>query len=104
MRLDLRLSVRGYSSYLLEKLISQIRFFLALSADPLLIWNYGSMGVLAALAGILFWFTFRHLDKEEEKLNELDEGRINVDAVLANEVAAGVGGGKGPVVGGLPKV
>ena len=79
-------------------------FFLALSADPLLIWNYGSMGVLAALAGILFWFTFRHLDKEEEKLNELDEGRINVDAVLANEVAAGVGGGKGPVVGGLPKV
>lgn len=30
--------------------------FVSLSADPLLIWNYGVMGVLSAGAGIVFWF------------------------------------------------
>ena len=57
------------------------------------------MGVLAAVAGVLFWFTFRHLDEEEDALNELAEGRANVgmDAILANEVGSGLGGGKPPV-------
>lgn len=47
--------------------------FVSLSADPLLVWNYGVMGVLAFLAGIGFWFSFRHLDSEEEALNALNE-------------------------------
>jgi POT family proton-dependent oligopeptide transporter len=50
---------------------------LALSADPLLVWNYGSMGVLAFVAGTIFWFQFRHLDQEEEALNALAVGRVN---------------------------
>jgi proton-dependent oligopeptide transporter, POT family len=45
----------------------------ALSADPLLVWNYGVVAVLAALGGIAFWFHFRHLDAEEDKLNMLAE-------------------------------
>ncbi len=52
--------------------------FLALSTDPLLVWNYGSMGVLAAVAGIFFWISFIQLDKDEDKLNNLDEGRLGV--------------------------
>ena len=47
--------------------------FVSLSSDPLLVWNYGVMGVLAAVAGVGFWFTFRHLDSEEEMLNEMNE-------------------------------
>ncbi|EJD04975.1 PTR2-domain-containing protein [Fomitiporia mediterranea MF3/22] len=47
--------------------------FVSLSTDPLLVWNYGVMGVLAAVAGVGFWLTFRHLDADEERLNELNE-------------------------------
>lgn len=48
--------------------------FVALSEDPLLVWNYGVMAVLAFVAGTIFWFQYRHLDAEEDKLNELQEG------------------------------
>jgi len=50
--------------------------FVSLSADPLLIWNYGSMAVLAFIAGTIFWFQFRHLDQEEDKLNALAVGHV----------------------------
>ncbi|KIV90038.1 hypothetical protein PV10_07384 [Exophiala mesophila] len=43
----------------------------ALSADPLLVWNYGVVAVLSGLGGIAFWFNFRKLDAEEDKLNML---------------------------------
>ncbi|GAA5862560.1 hypothetical protein JCM8547_002104 [Rhodosporidiobolus lusitaniae] len=48
--------------------------FLPLSTDPLLVWNYGSMAVLAFLGGIAFWFNFRSLDKEDRKLDEIKAG------------------------------
>ncbi|EJF63722.1 oligopeptide transporter [Dichomitus squalens LYAD-421 SS1] len=48
--------------------------FVSLSSDPLLVWNYGAMGVLAAVAGVIFWFQFRHLDAAEDELNNLDDG------------------------------
>jgi POT family proton-dependent oligopeptide transporter len=54
--------------------------FNALSADPLLVWNYGSMGVIAFIAGIAFWFTYRGLDKDEDKLNMLPTGHIGTEA------------------------
>jgi POT family proton-dependent oligopeptide transporter len=49
----------------------------ALSTDPLLVWNYGVMAVISFIGGILFWFTFRKLDDEEEVLNNLDDGQFN---------------------------
>ena len=51
--------------------------FVVLSEDPLLIWNYGTMAVLAFLAGTIFWFQFRHLDAEEDNLNQIAEGRFD---------------------------
>ena len=48
--------------------------FVSLSSDPLLVWNYGAMAVLAFLAGIGFWFTFRDLDAQESQLNEMQTG------------------------------
>lgn len=46
----------------------------ALSGDPLLVWNYASMGVLSFIAGVLFWFTFQELDAREDELNQIPEG------------------------------
>lgn len=45
--------------------------FTPLSEDPLLVWNYTAVAIIAFLGGIGFWFCFRHLDKEEDKLNML---------------------------------
>jgi POT family proton-dependent oligopeptide transporter len=50
---------------------------LAVSIDPLLVWNYGTMAVLAGVAGVLFWITTRRLDAQEDALNNLNEGRLN---------------------------
>lgn len=49
-----------------------------LSADPLLVWNYGVMGVLSTIGGILFWIQFRGLDAEEDALNMLPVGHVSV--------------------------
>lgn len=51
--------------------------FVALAADPLLVWNYGSMAVLAFCAGVGFWFTYRKLDKMEDELNMIDRGHLD---------------------------
>ncbi|RYP58228.1 hypothetical protein DL769_009052 [Monosporascus sp. CRB-8-3] len=45
--------------------------FVPLSNDPLLVWNYTVIAVLAFLGGIGFWICFRHLDKEEDKWNTI---------------------------------
>ncbi|KAL0071133.1 hypothetical protein AAF712_001691 [Marasmius tenuissimus] len=54
--------------------------FVALAEDPLLVWNYGSMAVLAAIAGTLFWISVRKLDAKEDELNEIQGGHIDVAA------------------------
>lgn len=46
----------------------------ALSADPLLVWNYGVVAVVAALGGLFFYLSNRKLDKEEDSLNSLPGG------------------------------
>jgi hypothetical protein len=44
---------------------------LPLAEDPLLIWNYGAVAILAAIGGVGFWFTWRDYDKKEDELNML---------------------------------
>lgn len=50
--------------------------FNPLSADPLLVWNYGVCAVLSAVGGALFYLQFRQQDKDEDKLNMLPTGHI----------------------------
>ncbi|KAG9234747.1 putative peptide transporter ptr2 [Amylocarpus encephaloides] len=50
--------------------------FVSVSLDPLLVWNYGSMAVIAFVGGCGFWLTFRSLDKEEDHLNMLPVGHL----------------------------
>jgi proton-dependent oligopeptide transporter, POT family len=52
----------------------------ALSTDPLLIWNYGVFAVIAFVGGCLFWISHRNLDKEEDALNQLPTGHIGTQA------------------------
>ncbi|GAA5865402.1 hypothetical protein JCM1840_001557 [Sporobolomyces johnsonii] len=61
--------------------------FLPLSADPNLTINYSVMAGLAFVAGIIFWFCFRGLDKEEDKLNMLSVGnqRAAIEDAKAHE-------------------
>lgn len=58
-------------------LLTQL-FSLALSADPLLVWNYGVMGVLALLTGLVFWWSVRDLDAKEDLLNNMSAGHLGV--------------------------
>ncbi|KAH9930689.1 POT family-domain-containing protein [Fomitopsis serialis] len=50
--------------------------FNPLSADPLLVWNYGSMAVISFVGGSLFWLSYRKLDKQEDELNMLPTGHL----------------------------
>jgi POT family proton-dependent oligopeptide transporter len=59
--------------------------FVPLSTDPLLVWNYGVMAVLAFVAGCLFWICHRHLDADEEHLNNLATGEFNGQVVVPTE-------------------
>lgn len=51
-----------------------------LSADPLLIWNYALLAMLAFVAGVCFYWQFHGLDKHEDDLNLLPEGRAGKTA------------------------
>lgn len=55
--------------------------YTALSADPLLVWNYGVMGVLALVSGFLFWWSVSDLDAREDELNNLAVGHLNTGPV-----------------------
>ncbi|KAJ6556134.1 hypothetical protein B0H19DRAFT_1210735 [Mycena capillaripes] len=50
--------------------------FVSLSADPLLVWKYGVMGVLAGVTAVLVWLSVRKLDAKEDELNNLAEGHV----------------------------
>jgi POT family proton-dependent oligopeptide transporter len=52
----------------------------ALSNDPLLVWNYGSTGVLAGLAGIFFWMHVSKLDAQADELNNLADGQFVMES------------------------
>jgi proton-dependent oligopeptide transporter, POT family len=54
--------------------------FVALSTDPLLVWNYGSMAVVAFIAGCIFWWQYRELDRQEDHLNMLPTGHLGTAA------------------------
>jgi POT family proton-dependent oligopeptide transporter len=47
-----------------------------LADDPLLVWNYAVVAILAVFGGSMFWIQFRHLDKQEDQLNMLPKGAV----------------------------
>jgi len=53
--------------------------FVSLAEDPLLVWNYGVFAVVAFIGGTLFWFQYRDLDKDEDRLNMLPTGHAGTE-------------------------
>ncbi|KAF1934679.1 MFS peptide transporter [Clathrospora elynae] len=54
--------------------------FTPLTSDPHLVWNYGSVAILAFVTGILFHFAYRNMDAKEDELNLLPTGHIGTEA------------------------
>ncbi|GME21896.1 HR1 repeat rho-binding protein [Neofusicoccum parvum] len=50
-----------------------------LAEDPLLVWNYATSAIVAAVGGVAFWITFRGLDKQEDALNMLPDSAYNAE-------------------------
>lgn len=63
--------------------------FVSLSADPLLIWNYMTVAILAALGGAGFWAAHRKLDEQEDKLNFIPESSFKGRKLNYGGAAAG---------------
>ncbi|KAM5347238.1 hypothetical protein ACJ41O_010243 [Fusarium nematophilum] len=64
--------------------------FTPLSEDPLLVWNYTVVAVIAFVGGVAFWFCFNHLDSEEDKWNMLKASEYkgtNQPNALENKLA-----------------
>lgn len=60
--------------------------FNPLVADPLLVWNYGVVAVLAFLGGVGFWLTWRSLDAREDELNHIESSKyMGKDAARHDE-------------------
>lgn len=59
--------------------------FVSLSADPLLVWNYGILCALSAVTGVAFWLRFRHLDAQEDELNSLGSSPHSIDTEAVHE-------------------
>jgi proton-dependent oligopeptide transporter, POT family len=64
--------------------------FTPLSGDPLLVWNYGVIAIIAFVGGTAFWFTFNHLDTMEDKLNSLKrseyKGKVLPNAITQDSI------------------
>jgi POT family proton-dependent oligopeptide transporter len=79
------LLMNAFSSALAQALV-------ALANDPLLVWNYGVVAVLAFAGGVAFWLCFAKLDRDEDKWNMIREtgykGRRG--SVAVHDAEAGV--------------
>jgi len=62
--------------------------FVTLSADPLLVWNYGVMAVLSFIGGTLFWLQYRTLDADDDRLNQLPVGHLVVSKDIEDHGSA----------------
>jgi POT family proton-dependent oligopeptide transporter len=68
----------AFSSAISQALVS-------LAEDPLLIWNYGLVAVLAFIGGTGFWLTHRKLDKQEDDLNQMTASKFGVTEITDRE-------------------
>lgn len=76
----------------------------ALADDPLLVWNYGLVAVIAAVGGVLFYLDNYKIDREEDKLNQLPGARYTDRKGDAQHNAENAIGGYGQTnIAGLSK-
>lgn len=54
--------------------------FTPLTNDPHLVWNYGSVAIIAFVTGVAFHFAYRRMDRDEDKLNLLPTGHLGTES------------------------
>lgn len=54
--------------------------FTPLSTDPHLVWNYGSVAIIAFTTGVVFYLFYRKADQNEDQLNLLPTGHVGTAA------------------------
>jgi POT family proton-dependent oligopeptide transporter len=54
--------------------------FTPLTVDPKLVWNYGAVAIISFVTGIIFYFQYRSMDRDEDKLNMLPTGTLGTAA------------------------
>ncbi|KAL4953051.1 POT family-domain-containing protein [Aspergillus filifer] len=58
-----------------------------LADDPLLVWNYAVVAILAFVGGIGFWLSNYKLDRQEDELNTLKQSRFEGSGLKVDEEA-----------------
>ncbi|KAI4937887.1 hypothetical protein J4E85_000324 [Alternaria conjuncta] len=58
--------------------------FTPLTADPHIVWNYGSVAIISFVTGIAFYFFYRTMDKNEDALNLLPTGHLGTEGQAAD--------------------
>lgn len=86
---NMRSTVTAISLFMnaLSSALSQA--LVALAEDPLLVWNYAVVAILAAGGGVLFWFSNSEADREEDKMNMLPRAEFSGKTVAAMRVGMG---------------
>lgn len=77
---NMRSLVQGVQCFTTAFSAALAQAFTPLTADPYITWNYGSVAIISFITGIIFWFTYKGMDKEEDRLNLLPTGHIGTDA------------------------
>jgi POT family proton-dependent oligopeptide transporter len=73
---NLRSTVQAIALFMSAISSALSQALVSLADDPLLVWNYGVVAVLAAIGGIAFWLDNRKIDKEEDKMNMLPDAEF----------------------------
>ena len=52
--------------------------FTALAKNPLFLWIFIIVAIIATITTLIFWFLFRNLNRQDDELNGLDKTSTNV--------------------------
>ena len=54
--------------------------FVPLAGDPLLVWLYTVIAIISFVGGVVFWWSFRGVNHDDDHLNALPEGAYSADS------------------------
>jgi proton-dependent oligopeptide transporter, POT family len=52
--------------------------FVPLSKNPLFLWLYIIVAIIAAITAVVFWYLFRRYNDEDDEMNDLDKTSNNL--------------------------
>jgi len=86
--MNMRSTVTAVSLFMNALSSALAQALVALAEDPLLVWNYGVVAVVAFIGGILFWLDNAKVDSEEDKMNLLPSAQYKARENVADPESA----------------